>query len=117
MASYNIISIIVEYADIETIVKLCKVDANIFSFVTKEQLVNRLFDIIMVIDITKPGVDNFESIDIYEKETITYDEKINFIELINTINDNESLKIFCEIYFDCDFCYYNEFLYLYDKFD
>lgn len=119
--NYNIIYNILEYLDIESVIKLIDIDKNIIDLVTKEQLINKFFDIIEVIDINKYYGNGHEflefiTLDVCEDQILNLEDKIIILDIIKLINKLNIKKcdLCCDIFYNIGTLDFNKFENIYN---
>ena len=120
--NYNILDNIFNYTNISTTIKLLEIykDQELYYILGRTRLINKLFDSIAVIDVTKsagPKFDtppDFVTVEIYEDEDININDKILLIEIINNINTLFNKSVYCDIYYHHDNINFNKFMKIYN---
>jgi len=99
--NYNILTNIFRQSDLSSIMKLIEAhkDINLLWFVGRERFIRKLFDTIETIEIIQNNgpdeASNFASSTIYNDEEISYDDMINYLNIIISMNSLKSTSYYC----------------------
>jgi len=106
--NYSILTNIFEHSSLSSIMKLINAykDINLLWFVGRERFIRKLFDTIETIDIIQnigpDEITDFSSSTIYNNEEISYEDMINYLNIIISMNSLKSTSYYCCPFIDHD---------------